>query len=62
MSKFLFLFGNTPQLSLLELNSVYPQLKAQLLSAEGELANRLAVAEMTMKNLKKPTSSTNSVA
>lgn len=53
MSKFLFLFGNTPQLSLLELNSVYPQLNAQLLSSEGELANRLAVAEMTEEEFKK---------
>ncbi len=53
MSKFLFLFGNTPQLSLLELNSVYPQLNAQVLSAEGELANRLAVAEMTEEEFKK---------
>lgn len=53
MSKFLFLFGNTPQLSLLELNSVYPQLKTQLLSSEGELAHRLAVAEMTEEEFKK---------
>jgi hypothetical protein len=45
MSKFLFLFGNTPQLSLLELNTVYPDLTVRHL-AGGELAGRLALVEL----------------
>lgn len=48
MSKFLFLFGNTPQLSLLELNAVYPDLTVRNF-AGGELTGRLALVEMDKK-------------
>jgi tRNA G10 N-methylase Trm11 len=48
MSNFLFLFGNTPQLSLLEINSVYPDLTVQNF-AGGELMGRLALVEMDKK-------------
>jgi tRNA G10 N-methylase Trm11 len=50
MSKFLFLFGNTPQLSLLELNTVYPELKIQVFEG-GELVGRLALVEIDKKKL-----------
>lgn len=53
MSKFLFLFGNTPQLSLLELQSVFPKLKTQLISSEGELAGRLVLVELTQEEFAK---------
>ncbi|MFA6814012.1 MAG: methyltransferase domain-containing protein [Candidatus Pacebacteria bacterium] len=51
MSKFLFLFGNTPQLSLLELDTVYPELKSKVFVG-GELDGRLALVEMDKEELK----------
>lgn len=50
MSKFLFLFGNTPQLSHLEFATVYPDLKLNVF-AGGELGGRLALVEMDQKQL-----------
>lgn len=44
MSKYLLLFGNTPELSRLELLSLYPNLELRVIE-QGELRDRLAIVE-----------------
>ena len=50
MSKYLLLFGNTPELSRFELESVYPDLEFNVIET-GELKNRLVILDLNVEQI-----------